>query len=98
MFRLIATLLRPRNSFELRKRLTSAFLVRFTATFLSRFTAKFLLRSTEAFRSRAVAAVVDAGRVVGVFTSTSPLARNSCEFLSLLARFCSRTVAGVADA
>ena len=93
-FRLIATLLRPRNSFVLRKRLTSAFLVRFTATFrsrfaskflvrftatfLSRFTATFLLRLTEEFRSRAVADVVDAGRAVGVFTATSRRARNSC--------------------
>ena len=43
-----------------------------------RFTAKFLLRLTEEFRSRAVAGVVDVGLVVGVFTVTSPRARNSC--------------------
>ena len=56
-FRLIATLLRLRNSFALRKRLTSAFLVRFTATFRSRFASKFLVRLTATFLSRFTAKI-----------------------------------------
>src|SRR5436305_12432506 len=97
-------LLRLRNSFALRKRLTSAVadggdagrVARLTPAFLSRFAAKFLSRLTEKFRSRAVAVVADAR--VARFTATSRCARNCwflCAFrsriLSFRARFRSRT-------